>query len=218
MATPFDIESPLGTPRTGCVGQEPGHAPVARRVSAAVSAEGETYRVAGVDGGVVQVTRHDGVPARWWTHDPAPFAEHAAAADPTVCLHDGGVVRVGSRYLSVATDAVASPCVEGVVRPTGLRYAFLVRTLPLDPTLVALFPHTASLYRLDPPMRTRSGGYEHVVVLAEQRDGYQVTQIFGSDADGWMRPGDLPGSFEGGMDHVEALNRAGYEVVLPPPA
>lgn len=216
MAAPFDIDTPLGTPRTGCVCEEPGHVPAARRVRAAVSAAGETYRVTGVDGDVVLAIRHDGTPARWWVHDPAPFAEHARTVDPTVRLHDGGVVRVGSRYRSVATDGVASPYVEGVVRPTGTRYAFLQRALPLDPTLVAVFPHTASLYRLDPPMRTRSGRYDHVVVLAEHTEAGGLTRILPADAQARMSPGDLPGSYGGGTDHVEALNRAGYEVVLEP--
>ncbi|MFC8190220.1 hypothetical protein ACFUMH_01005 [Cellulomonas sp. NPDC057328] len=166
--------------------------------------------------GVVLATRHDGAPAHWWVHDTAPFEEHARSADPTVRLHDGGVVRVGARYRSVATDGAATPCVEGVVRPTGARYAFLERTLPLDPTLVAVRPHTASLYRLDPPMRTRGGPVEHVVVLAQHGEGGGWTQIFGADPDARMRAGDLPGSYEGGTDHVEALQRAGYEVVLPP--
>ncbi len=259
MAAPFDIDAPLGTPRLGCVAEEPGHVPASRRVRVAVSAAGETYRVTGVerdvvgDGpdraqsadriattesttsadstastgsagstsptgrtGVVLATRHDGAPARWWVHDTAPFEEHARSADPTVRLHDGGVVRVGSRYRSVATDGAATPCVEGVVRPTGARYAFLERTLPLDPTLVAVRPHTASLYRLDPPMRTRGGPIEHVVVLAQHDEGGGWTQIFGADPDARMRAGDLPGSYDGGTDHVEALQRAGYEVVLPP--
>ncbi|MFS0703637.1 hypothetical protein AB6N23_03870 [Cellulomonas sp. 179-A 9B4 NHS] len=166
--------------------------------------------------GVVLATRHDGAPARWWVHDIAPFEEHARSADPTVRLHDGGVVRVGSRYRSVATDGAATPCVEGVVRPTGTRYAVLERALPLDPTLVAVRPHTASLYRLDPPMRTRGGPVAHVVVVAQHGEGGGWTQIFGADPDAQMRPGDLPGSYEGGTDHVEALQRAGYEVVLPP--
>lgn len=183
---------------------------------AAVSAAGEAYRLVGVDGDVVLARREGGATVRWWVHDAEPFAEHAASADPTVRLHDGGVVRVGSRYRSVATDGVPSPCVEGVVRPTGTRYAFLLRALPLDPTLVAVFPHTASLYRLDPPMRTRSGRYDHVVVLAQHDEWGGRTQVFPSDADAVMSPGDLPGSYAGGMDHVEALNRAGYEVVLEP--
>ena len=93
--------------------------------------------------------------------------------------------------------------------------AYLVRPLPLDPTLLAIVPHTASLYRMDPPMRFTWACYDHAIVLAQHDHIGPHTLVLGADADAnILSLGDLPGSYDGGMDHVEALRRAGYEVVL----
>lgn len=73
------------------------------------------------------------------------------------------------------------------------------------------FKGDARLYRLDPAL----GGYEYVVVSAvvSLYSGPE-TYIFGANAAGkvldWE---DLPGSFRGSLDHVQALECAGYEVV-----
>ena len=94
--------------------------------------------------------------------------------------------------------------------------AYLLRVLPLDETASSLIPHTASLYRVDPPLHsTPTRGYDHVIVLAQEDQYGEQTLILGADPDARITSlGDLPGSFDGAMDHVEALRRAGYEVVI----
>ena len=70
----------------------------------------------------------------------------------------------------------------------------------------------ACLYELSEPLR----GYEYVVVSAVKsrltdRDG--ETLIFGSDETGKIKSFlELPGSYNGGMDHQKALNDAGYDI------
>jgi len=70
----------------------------------------------------------------------------------------------------------------------------------------------ACLYELSEPL----GGYGYVVVSAVKsrltdRDG--ETLIFGSDEVGKIKSFlELPGSYNGGMDHQKALNDAGYDI------
>jgi len=70
----------------------------------------------------------------------------------------------------------------------------------------------ACLYELSEPLR----GYGYVVVSAVKsrltdRDG--ETLIFGSDETGKIKSFlQLPGSYNGGMDHQKALNDAGYDI------
>ena len=128
----------------------------------------------------------------------------------TPTTHQGPSRRVRPR------PSVGPPAARGADRkPAPVKKAYLVRPLPLDPTLLAVVPHTASLYRLDPPMRFTWAGYDHVIVLAQDHHAGPHTLVLGADADANITSlGDLPGSYDGGMDHVDALRRAGYEVVL----
>lgn len=75
------------------------------------------------------------------------------------------------------------------------------------------FTGDARLYKLSPPL----SGTEFVVVSAVRRaldTGVPETYIFQSDEDGRVTSwGELPGSFRGDTDHVEALRRAGYSIV-----
>jgi len=75
------------------------------------------------------------------------------------------------------------------------------------------------VYRVEPPIvatdydGNETGSYEYVWVSAVSHGYAAETYIFGSDADGNVLDwGELPGSFQGGCDHAEALARAGYEV------
>lgn len=76
------------------------------------------------------------------------------------------------------------------------------------------------LYRLDPPMPGYSWGdeeaptYAYVVVSAATVLGVPETYIFGANLNGentnWS---ELNGSFQGALDHEQALRNAGYGVV-----
>lgn len=70
------------------------------------------------------------------------------------------------------------------------------------------------LYRLDPPMPTEEQPTEFVVVSATVAPFTgPETYIFPADEDGDITDwGELDGSYRGGLDHTEALTRAGYEV------
>lgn len=76
------------------------------------------------------------------------------------------------------------------------------------------------VYRLDPPYETRdwddnpTGSTEFVWVSATiAMFSGPETYIFASDADGKVSNwGELPGSFQGGLDHEAALRGMGYEV------
>lgn len=74
----------------------------------------------------------------------------------------------------------------------------------------------AALYELDPPMaaETWRGPVERRYVIVSAINQWAVeTYIFGCDADGSnVDFSELDGSFQGGCDHVRALNGAGYEV------
>lgn len=66
------------------------------------------------------------------------------------------------------------------------------------------------VYQLDPPL----SGHEYVVVSAAivPLSGPE-TYIFPSDAAGTVTAwGELDGSYRGGLDHAEAMRRAGYEI------
>ena len=73
----------------------------------------------------------------------------------------------------------------------------------------------ACLYKLSEP----HVGYEYVVVSAakDSLDAYSKevaeTFIFGSDKTGEIKSFlELPGSYQGGLDHQKALNDAGYDI------
>lgn len=77
------------------------------------------------------------------------------------------------------------------------------------------------VYRVDPPIagnrwavtEGEQASYDYVWVSAAVAYFGPETYIFGCDADGevldWC---ELEGSFQGSLDHDEALSRAGYEV------
>ena len=70
----------------------------------------------------------------------------------------------------------------------------------------------ACLYELSEPL----GGYEYVIVSAVKSRLTDIdgeTLIFGSDETGKIKSFlELPGSYNGGMDHQKALNDAGYDI------
>jgi hypothetical protein len=83
----------------------------------------------------------------------------------------------------------------------------------LHPVYVAELPgaSTASLYELDPPHE----GYAFVVVVGVWSPTLVGTTIQPANRDGSLADaGHLRGGFAGAMDHVRALNNAGYDVVL----
>lgn len=72
----------------------------------------------------------------------------------------------------------------------------------------------ANLYWLDPPMEYEDKTIEYVVVSATNVifSGPE-TYIFAADSQGEVEDWeDLPGSFQGGLDHTAALADAGYVV------
>ncbi|GAA4762320.1 hypothetical protein [Microbacterium gilvum] len=80
----------------------------------------------------------------------------------------------------------------------------------------------ARLYRLEPPLPAQDwdgnetgGEYSQVIVSAVvvQYTGKPETYIFPATADGEIASwNELPGSFQGDLDHAAALRGAGYEV------
>lgn len=77
----------------------------------------------------------------------------------------------------------------------------------------------ARLYKLSVPLAgygNDEGPYEHVVVSAVITScSGPETYIFGCDNMGNVHSYlDLPGSYRGGLNHQEALRRAGYEICL----
>lgn len=75
------------------------------------------------------------------------------------------------------------------------------------------------LYRLEPPIVVDDRVIAHVVVSANVVMGRPETYIFSANAEGKILDwGELEGSFQGGLDHEEALRGAGYlvEVVAAP--
>lgn len=83
------------------------------------------------------------------------------------------------------------------------------KTATLVKPSIANMRGNARLYELSEPLN----GHSHVVVSAVVAYSGPETYIFGADPAGevvnWP---ELPGSFQGGMDHTEALNGAGYKV------
>lgn len=75
---------------------------------------------------------------------------------------------------------------------------------------MANFKGQAALYKLSEPLDS----YRYVIVSSVQALYGPETAIFGSDKHGDSIQWDtLPGSTKGILDHLEALNKAGYEVV-----
>jgi hypothetical protein len=80
----------------------------------------------------------------------------------------------------------------------------------------------ARLYRLTPPLvvkprygnDTYAGTWEYVVVSGAKVAGQLETYIFPADENGTaIHLRELPGSFHGSINHMKALNGAGYAVV-----
>lgn len=85
------------------------------------------------------------------------------------------------------------------------------------------FDGEANLYRVDPPVtypdenpdsgewQEEGGNTEYVIVYASNSPN--ATRIFPADEQGEVLSwSELPGSYRGGLDHKEALIRAGYTV------
>lgn len=72
---------------------------------------------------------------------------------------------------------------------------------------------TKILWRCSPPL----AGHEHIVTSAiDVGPHHQETLIFPATPDGdWTADSQLPGSYVGGVDHDEAIKRAGYPPVGP---
>jgi hypothetical protein len=81
-------------------------------------------------------------------------------------------------------------------------------------------PRAQKIYRLDPPIpsdhydRSVPESFQYVVVsAAEVMYSGPETYIFGSDESGEILSfSELEGSFQGALDHEQALRNAGYEV------
>ena len=77
------------------------------------------------------------------------------------------------------------------------------------------------LYKLDPPMTVTDWDdentievHEYVVVSATYAFGPE-TYIFPADENGEVTSySELDGSYQGGLNHEQALNNAGYEVTI----
>lgn len=83
------------------------------------------------------------------------------------------------------------------------------------------FTGKAALYKLDPPLALRdwdgeaTGSTDYVIVSATVAFSGPETYIFPASNAESVRPSDwgkLHGSYQGGLDHAEALEGAGYEV------
>lgn len=82
----------------------------------------------------------------------------------------------------------------------------------------------ARLYKLDPPMQYQDDLDDEIMVIeyvvvsgAFAPFSGLETFIFPSDPKGNISDwGELPGSFQGFIDHEQALAGAGYQVALPP--
>lgn len=77
----------------------------------------------------------------------------------------------------------------------------------------------AALYKLDPPLLDDDGGTREFVVVSAAIlpfSGEGETYIFPATPDGKVSDwGELPGSMRGTLDHADALEGAGYEIVTP---
>lgn len=87
-----------------------------------------------------------------------------------------------------------------------------------QPTYIEGEPFTtdARWYRLSTPLEDYLGEMKssYVIVSAVTLDTGPETYIFPCDSHGQVvRFREMRGSFRGGLDHEEALNNAGYEVV-----
>jgi hypothetical protein len=97
--------------------------------------------------------------------------------------------------------------------------------LPIHPRQAASARGEQRFFYLDPPLKDEdygfSDGAEHqwVIVSAvttpSRYGGGPETFIFPADASGQLTSyGNLPGSYQGGLDHLKALALAGYEDVF----
>ena len=209
-----------------CESDVPGHVLRPDVVAKAAASDGTPWRLTRVGPHRIGLVDPSGTSVSWWLHDTRPFARHRLTSDPTVWVHDDGVVRVGDLYVSVTTRDRWLPCEDVVVRHPERKVAWLVGTggpdVPAD--VAALVPpHTATLYHLEPPLEVpgrdgHAGPIDWVLVLAYHHRGRGVTAVYEADAMGRVLSNiPLPGSHTDGADHVRALGHAGYEVALPPP-
>lgn len=83
------------------------------------------------------------------------------------------------------------------------------------------FTGDARLFRLSPPLRNtdyddKTSQYEYVVVSATHAPySGPETYIFPADSEGNVTSwSELEGSYRGGLSHVEALSRAGYQIAM----
>jgi hypothetical protein len=88
------------------------------------------------------------------------------------------------------------------------------------------FRGIAYLYHVDPPIYYEvwedarndytSTPTNFIAVSAVDNEWARETYIFPTDGEGQVLSwGEMNGSFQGAMDHGEALKRAGYEEVIP---
>ncbi|MBO0923753.1 hypothetical protein J1G44_06020 [Cellulomonas sp. zg-ZUI199] len=162
-----------------CVSISPGHVVQPELVARAVAASGTPWRLAVVGPHRIGLEHASGATATWWLHDHAPFVAHLRTDDPTVWVHDDlGVVRVGDRYVAVASREKRTPCLRTLQRRPGRTVAW--RVASLQPEEGAgdgrpIPPHTATLYHLDPPLRhgrrPDAAPVDWVLVLAYQYRG-----------------------------------------------
>lgn len=82
----------------------------------------------------------------------------------------------------------------------------------------------ARLYRLEPALQTEDGREARYVVVSAIDESYVElarfceTYIFEANVEGHVQNyRELPGSFQGEVNHEEALARAGYELILGMP-
>ena len=213
-----------------CVSDLPGHVAPPDAVARAARSEGTPWRLTRVGAHSIHLVDASGRSAIWHLHDPRPFRRHRFAADPTVWVHDDGLVRLGDTYVSVAPSDGWLPCEDVAVRRRPDRkVAWLIATgrPAVDDDLAALVPpHTATLYHLEPPLEiagvagrgSDAAPVDWVLVLAYHHRGRGVTAVYEADATGRILSDlPLPGSHTDGTDHVSALRFTGYEVELAPP-
>ncbi len=116
---------------------------------------------------------------------------------------------------AVSADAVMAMELEAFTaelrRPLGK--AHIVRTV--DRQADERGGYAVTLYRLEPPTWVWAQHVTHVLVVGTWASTGLSTTIHMATEDGRMAlTCEMPGSFQGAVDHVEALRRLGYLVTL----
>ena len=116
---------------------------------------------------------------------------------------------------AVSADAVMAMELEAFTaelrRPLGK--AHIVRTV--DRQADERGGYAVTLYRLEPPTWVWAQYVTHVLVVGTWAPSGLSTTIHMATEDGRMAlTCEMPGSFQGAVDHVEALRRLGYLVTL----